>query len=223
MLWALFVGFVLLLLVYGILRIPATQTYLTTKAEILLEDQLSTKVSIGAIRLGLPKSAVVEQFYLEDQAGDTLLYLRELELDVNLRRLLNRTIKINQIKLEGLFSSIIKSPGESSFNYDFMLQSFEGKTAETTGETVAWGAELGQIVLSDWRINYESSADSIRVEGDFEELQIDLNNLNINETLHHAISCSVKELGLHFRDKDQLMTTHLGTFQLALDTLDHLS
>ena len=45
-----------------------------------LRDQLNTNLSVGGVYLNFPKSVEVSSLYLEDQKGDTLLYLGSLEI-----------------------------------------------------------------------------------------------------------------------------------------------
>ena len=112
-----------------LIQLPAVQKYLTPKLENYLQEKLHTEVTIQSIRLGLPKSLVLEGIYLSDLQRDTLLNIGALSLNVELNKLLNKKIQIDKITLTKGNANIFI--GADSTNYDFILNAFGTKPAST--------------------------------------------------------------------------------------------
>src|ERR1700744_2934717 len=71
-LWIIASVIFLVLLVVILIQVPAVQNFAKNKAVNYLQGKLHTKVAIGHIDIGLPKSIVLEDVYFEDQHRDTL-------------------------------------------------------------------------------------------------------------------------------------------------------
>lgn len=98
------------------------QTYVAQKATAYFSRQLDVRVSLSGIYLDPFASFVVHDFYVEDRAGDTLLYSRELRAGVNLARLHQRRIVINNVRLvDGYFA--LKQYSDST-NISFLAEYF---------------------------------------------------------------------------------------------------
>ncbi|MEM7109023.1 MAG: hypothetical protein AAF519_12415, partial [Bacteroidota bacterium] len=97
--WILGIFIGLLLMVTLLVRIPAVQKRLVNEAEKILENKLNTQVDIGGLYVNFPTTIELAQFYIEDNAGDTLLAFDALDVDADLWALLNKTIEINSLEL----------------------------------------------------------------------------------------------------------------------------
>ena len=141
------------------IQIPSIQSKLKNWSVSILEDKIHTKVRIGHISLGLPKLMVLEDVYFQDQKSKTLLSGRKLKVDINLFKLLNHTVEINEINLEGveIYLSRVKN---GTFNYDYIFKAFEGnspkpKKALDTSSNLK--VSLNKIILNQILISYKDS------------------------------------------------------------------
>ncbi len=101
--WYLLVCIVVLFVVsYLLLRIPSVQNYLATKTTETLSKRLQTKVEIDRIDINLFKGVELEQFYLEDLNGDTLIYAGSLYSDFynSIKGFYRKDFNVNQLSLE---------------------------------------------------------------------------------------------------------------------------
>jgi hypothetical protein len=82
-------------LLYIVFRSKPVQTWLSKEITTYLSNELGTKVRIGAVDIEFFKTAVLEDLYIEDQKGDTMLYFRKLKLDYHTYDKEKRIIKLN--------------------------------------------------------------------------------------------------------------------------------
>jgi hypothetical protein len=113
-----------LLVVLGTLALtlPAVQQRLTEKAESFLREKLGTRVEVGSIRVRFPYDVSLENFLLEDENGDTLARVGSLVVDVDMWKLLDRTIAIKEVTLED--ASVRLLTRDSVNNFDFIAKAF---------------------------------------------------------------------------------------------------
>ncbi len=116
----------LLLLIILLVQIPAIQNAIKDKAVTYLEEKIHTKVSIGHINIGLPKSIVIEDIYLESQSKDTLLYGHKIAADVSFIKLLDNKLAFNSVDLNGITANIIRTK-DSVYNFDYIIDAFASK------------------------------------------------------------------------------------------------
>ena len=72
------------LLLAGLILLPPVQRFISQKAVAYLEKKLDTKVALGKLYIGLPKTVVLENVYVEDKQKDTLLYGGSLKVEVGI-------------------------------------------------------------------------------------------------------------------------------------------
>lgn len=114
----------LLLLVIFLIRIPSVQNYVVNKVTNYVEQKIGTPVSIGYVNITFPTSVVLENIYMEDQSRDTLLAGEKLKVDISMWKLLNSTVEVKSIALEGITAKINRTLPDSSFNFDYIVKAF---------------------------------------------------------------------------------------------------
>ena len=123
-LWSILSIVVLLLLLIGLIQVPAVQNFAKDKAITFLNGKIKTKTSLDKIAISFPKNIVLEGFYFEDEKKDTLLAGKRLEVDIDLFKILNNQIEINSVELEGVTASISRDK-DSIFNFDYIIKAFD--------------------------------------------------------------------------------------------------
>src|SRR5688572_2452579 len=91
--WIIVSVSVLLLLLAGLIQIPAVQNRLVSEAVTFLGDKIKTEVSLDHISLSFPDHIVLTGLYVEDQSQDTLLYAGRLEVNANLLGIIKKDIQ----------------------------------------------------------------------------------------------------------------------------------
>ncbi len=147
----------LIILVLILIQIPAVQNYAKNKAVAYLEKKLKTKVVIDNLSISFPKEVVLKGVYFEDQKKDTLLYGREIRVDIALFKLLKSEVDVNYLELNGIKTHMYRIQPDTAFNFDYIVKAFAStdtvaKPVDTTG---GMKFNLNQIVFKDILATYK--------------------------------------------------------------------
>lgn len=155
-LWVFGSLIVLIVLLIFLLRLPSVQNYVVGKVTDYLETKIGTPVDIGYIYIAFPKKLVLENIYFEDQSQDTLLAGERLLVDINMWKLLDNTIKIQEIDLEGITAKISRSAPDGDFNFDYIMQAFasEEESTSTADSASALIFDIDKVNLDRIRFVY---------------------------------------------------------------------
>lgn len=134
------------------IRIPSVQNWAVDKATDMLSETLQTEVSIGGVYINFFKTANLEDIYVEDQSGDTLLYAHELKADIGIFNLFSSEIFLNSASLEGAVVDLHRYEADSVFNYQFIVDAFAPSTPKDT-TAAPWTFGIGSLSLQDVRFD----------------------------------------------------------------------
>lgn len=186
----IFISLILfLILIAGVVQIPAIQNYLAHKAISWLSNKTNSKIEVGNIGITFPKSVFIHNLFLEDLSGDTLLYAGAINVNLDLLKLVSGDIKIHSLTLSDLTANISRANADSLFNYDFLISAF----TDTTARPLAGQSEkktkftVDKISLRQISINYNDQQTGVLVTSRLNSLQLnldhsDLDSLNFDVT-----------------------------------------
>ena len=119
----------IVLLVVGaflVLDTSTMQNHLLQEAIVLLKDRLQTEVRVDSISVRLfGQNASLYGVVVEDLQHRKMLELKELKVQLSVWRLLQREIKVNDVKLQGLEVNLFKPSRDSAANFQFVLDAFK--------------------------------------------------------------------------------------------------
>ncbi len=166
-------AFVLLLIVIVLLiRMPSVQNRITQKAIHFLENKIGTKVQLKSLFISFPKKIVLEGLYVEDQSSDTLLYVNRLSIDTDLWGLLNHRVQLNTIELETCTARAIQLRGDSTFNFDYIIQAFAPDSVSSDTTTSPWKVLIGNVHIEKTSLRYDDAHAGNKAEAYIGALQI---------------------------------------------------
>lgn len=152
--WTSGILVVLLVAAYFAFRSPAVQTWVAQKLGNYLADELNTKITIQGVDIKFFTSIELENLYVEDQHGDTLLdapsfVVNLSEFDYNAQH-----VRLDAITLTNANIKLKKYEGEKGLNFRFFVQYF--KSTDTIVDTTGtpWDVELGTIKLENCRFAF---------------------------------------------------------------------
>ncbi len=151
----IFLSIILLFVVIVlVVRSPWGQDIIVSKLTDYISNKTNTKVSVGKLFITFSGDIQLEELYLEDKAGDTLIYSKSLQLDLPIYPLLFKNeISVDDVDSEGLVANIIRGMDPEQFNFTFLLDAFS-TPADTTIATEPMNIDLGDFLLKDWKVNY---------------------------------------------------------------------
>lgn len=185
----------LVILLLILIQIPAVQNFAKNKAVAYLQKKIGTKVSIDRLSISFPKEVVLKGVYLEDQKKDTLLYGKELRVDIALLKLLSSEVNVNYLELNGIKTHLYRTKPDTTFNFDYIVKAFAGsdtttKPKDTTGSGMKF--DINRIVFKDILATFKddnSGNDVYFYLGNFEtkvktfnpdKLEYKLKNINLS-------------------------------------------
>ncbi|HSI70250.1 MAG TPA: AsmA family protein, partial [Gillisia sp.] len=154
LLWIVVSIITLILLVLLLIQIPAVQNFIKDEAVAFLENKIETPVTVDRLEIGFPKKIILEGFYFEDQAGDTLAAGERLAVNINFYKLISSTVDIGSIELEGAVANISRNR-DSVFNFDYIAEAFATDQPQDT--TAAMEISIGTIDLDRIRFTFNDA------------------------------------------------------------------
>jgi hypothetical protein len=108
-----------------IFQIPWVQNKAAQELTKFLSKEWQTEVSIGRVQLGIFNKIKLENFYLEDLDGDTLVYSGNLEVNHSgLFMIPFRQFRIESVKLKNAEVRISRREGQEFQNFQFIVDYF---------------------------------------------------------------------------------------------------
>ena len=148
---------IILVIVVILVQTPYVQNIIRGKAEKYLSRKLHTRVNIGGLYVGWPRTVVLKAVYLEDLKKDTLLSLGHLGVDIGLWGLLQNKLDIGSIQVEELTVKVHRLLPDTVYNFQFIADAFaskEDKPKDTTAST-PMKISLGPVTLKRIRLVYK--------------------------------------------------------------------
>lgn len=156
---------IILLLTIAIfsLQFPAVQNFVKNKLVNYLENKIHTKVQLDRVYVDFPNSLVIENLFLQGQDVDTLLYVRQFDVGLDIWQLTKSKADIQSIDLNGVNANIVRKPN-GTFNFDYILNAFATDEKEES-PSKPFIISLDKIKLKDIRVSFidQQSANHLNV------------------------------------------------------------
>ncbi len=165
-----------------LLRLPSIQTWVCGKAVSYISGKTHSRIELQRIYIGFPKSVVLEGLYAEDVNHDTLISLQSLELDVDLWKLKDKTIEVDDLEITGLTANVLRTLPDSSFNFDFLIDAFSDSNAvEKPADTSAspWKISVNTIALNNIHASYADSVSGTDLKVVLGKLNLDMESMSL--------------------------------------------
>ena len=147
------------------LQLKSVQTALAKKATAYLSDRFHTKVDIGTVEIEFFKTIVLNDVYIEDLHKDTLLYAKNIKVNINELNLSDQIINLKSISLINATIALIKYSADEDFNYQFIIDSFESKEKKKKKGNTPFDFRIGEITLKNSNFAYKNEHDTLITTG----------------------------------------------------------
>lgn len=147
----------LLIVLILALNIPAVQTFVTGKISNSLSKKIGTEISVGEVKIAFPKTVKINEIFVAGQRADTLLYVEEIRINVDLLKIMRQEINVNSLRIEGLASHIRRDTIKNKFNFQFILDAFaptDSIPAPENEESAPWLINVRKIELENIYAGY---------------------------------------------------------------------
>ncbi len=189
----------LFLLLAFALTIPKVQTGVTNQVAKSLSTSLQAKVHIESVDIEFFKTAVLQGIYIEDQKRDTLLYADRLAVNIGIFSLLQRNIFLNSIALKGAKVKLERTASDSTFNYNFLIQSFQSNQNKTDTAKSPWTFSLEAVSISSSQLAYLDENTETILQATIPDLSITANNLDLEKKIVDLQKVKLDEIFIDFQ------------------------
>ncbi len=210
----------LLLTAIALINYSPFQTYLAGKAADILSKQLKTKVSVGHVHIGLLNSVEIQEVFLQDQTGDTLVYAGGIEARITDWFIFKKKPVLHYLGVRNTYVHLHRRDS-AVWNYAFIEDAFSSPSQSpkdtTTGKPFEF--DLDKIQLKDVRVFMDDGwvGEDLRIKIGY--MLADANNINTVDELINLNKIELKESGMMVREYDGLRPPHLKPkHSLAFDS-----
>jgi hypothetical protein len=207
-----FIGFMLLLLLFLtlLIRIERVQKLITDGATAYLSSYLETEVSVGHIYTNFVNSITLGDLIIEDLHGDTLLFVGNVKVKIQLRALLRNHIKIRAVEIDNPKLYVHRLEHEEDFNYQFIVDKFASQdTVKSVAPKIILDLKTARISWLDLR--YEDAKER-------EHYQSSFSNLSVAD-INYTPKTNKLEIDKVVLDDAHISITTLPRFNFPADSL----
>ncbi|MFT4660684.1 MAG: hypothetical protein ACI8XB_000952 [Patiriisocius sp.] len=176
----LFWGFLLILLLIGMGAILVNTTWgqnqLVRAVTNKLSKDLQVEVYIDNVEVNLINDFIINGLYIEDQKGDTLLYVERLLGKINYLKVTQKEISFSELFAKKPIFNLRKYGGDSTYNINFIVEKYFTKQVE---ESKKWTVGVGSITVEDGTFSRNDNN------------KVALNSFDANHLLMHKVNTKI--------------------------------
>ena len=145
-----------ILLVCGMLVAVLMSDEVETAAVQLVTSELShalgTEAHVGAVEYRFPARVAMRDIYVEDQQGDTLVYVNEVYAHFSPLALRHDEVRFSHVRLKNVVADVHRLP-DSTWNYQFIADAFRSEKNER--DPLRSLIAVKDVQLDSVRLRYE--------------------------------------------------------------------
>lgn len=187
--WVLAGIIAFIFLVYMLLRIPAVQNYISTRVTDYVEGETGAKIKLAEILIDFPKTVTLHRLYVGDAQDDTLFFAGSVEINLSLWGLLWNNIHVDRFSLENSTINLVRSLPDSSFNFQFLLDSLSGQEERPPNAgRKSPDLSVGTVELQDVRFSYTDGVSGTDIMSHTGSLAIKMGKIDLKDLLFEVTS-----------------------------------
>ncbi len=164
---------VVLLFVAFAIRTSWFQTYAAQQAAAFLTEGLGKEIRIDKIDLVFIDGIDIKGVYAQDTHSDTLLYAGNINVSLQELNLDESFLIVDNVTLENTSAQMRIYKGDSTFNFQHLIDYFSPKEVDTTTSSLDFGISVNSVTLKNVNYVFEDQNNEPTVDG------VDYTNLNI--------------------------------------------
>lgn len=189
-----------------LIRSPWGQGIIVNQAISYVEKKTGTEFSIDRLFVTFSGNVFLEGVYLEDLAGDTLLYSENLEAGLEIAPLLNTgAIQVSKLHWTEAKAKVTRADSTEDFNFTFLLEAFlpqnEEPSATDSSSTGGLEISLDNVLIQEIDLSYQDA-----LMGIFAELQLGKLGAEIPKIDLETLAIQIAEVSLSDTRGDYLQT-----------------
>lgn len=167
------------LFLFALTAIPSVQRKLAGVAADLLEERISTHVSVKRVRVGLPGRIIVDGLQIYDHRDTLMLHVPRVAAKMNLMPLLERRIRLGNVQLFGAKAVLYHAVPDSASNWQFLADAFSNPSDTTP---TAIDLQIRSLLVRRCQVNYDRLYKP-QTKGRFDANHLSLTGLSLTANL----------------------------------------
>ncbi len=151
----LLLGVLALLLVAFILLLQTnwSKSFIKEKLQTYLSQKTNTQFVIHSLDYGLPNWVELNGVYVADLAKDTLLFGKQIRVDISMLKLLVGKYEIKKVLLDNVYINLANKEQDSVFNCQFIIDAFKSKSSNKNASSTPLKFSIDEVELKQVRFN----------------------------------------------------------------------
>jgi translocation and assembly module TamB len=191
----------LLLLVVVLLQTPWGKNILRTQVVSFLQKKLQTDVQLSKIDYNIPNSIAIKGFLIKDLNKDTLLFVNNLSVSLDMLDLISSKITVDHAMLDGAYANIVRNIPDTTFNYTFITEAFSStdtavvvQSKKDTTSSKPLVLDIAKVTLQNIRLNYKDATGGTHFSMQLGKLTLKPKAINISNMHFELSELSVEHL-----------------------------
>ncbi len=197
--------FIFIILVLLFVRSPWGQNIIKNQLISSISDKTNTKIEVDRLFITFSGNIFIDDLYLEDKQGDTLLYSDKFEAAVPLWPIIRGNgIAVNSVEWSGVRANVTRQDTINGFNFSFLMEALA--PADTTAtqpaqDTTSGGMQitLGTIDLSNFDVVYDDEVTGIDSRFKIGNFSIEMEETDLENMIFHASESSLSNAVINFK------------------------
>ena len=196
---------ILLLALILFIRSPWGQGIIVDKAVSYLQDKTGADIGIQRLFITFSGNIYLEDFFISDVKGDTLLYSNELEAGLALVPLIqDGAIHVSKFDWEGLTVRVKKPEESGTYNFQYLIDAFAPTSEDTvdtapTEESSPLNISLSPVKLKDFDIEYLDEVMGIDASLKMGDFELEIPNLNLDKFIFGIKTVSLSNTKIAYK------------------------
>jgi len=185
---------VIFILFYFLLNNPIFQGYLLKKTNAYLQEKLKTEVRVGKVKIELFSKLVLEDVFLRDEQGDTLIQAAKIKANLNFSpsALLSGQYEIDEVSLEDIYVHLQRKENQEHNNLQFVIDAFSEKKTEVKSKNNI-NLNINDLFLSNVRFKSEDAVKGQNIHAFVEDGLVYFNRFDLENKFMDVHSVVLRE------------------------------
>ncbi len=146
-----------------LLNSDTVQNKLMNRATVMLSEKLNTRIAIEHVNVDVLQQRLrLYGVRIDDQQQRPMLSMDRMVVGVELLPLLKRELNIADADVEGLHAQLFKEEGDSTANYQFVIDSLKSDQPHKTQGGSQMKIDLRRVSLNDIALTYNEKSVSLK-------------------------------------------------------------
>ncbi len=192
----------------ALLLVPGVQRSVASNYLESLGDELGATISIDKVYFGTDKELTIENLYVTDQRGDTLLFCEHVDAGVSFFDLVSHSIWLNDIHITGGLFDLKTYEGDERNNLQFIVDHF----TDTTKKPEPWQYSVNDVIVKDFEFRLTNENKTRRDTGiDWAHLRLSDINLEARNICNQLDTIEGEIVELRAKDHSGFQLSDLSS------------